>query len=147
MIFKTVSCGKRQTYNCHSSLQQNIWPYSWSFHILFFSHKTGSWALPLAGALICLTTKHFSCNKIFVWIPPQCECHSNWNILFKIISKMNRGDTLSHSCLKVHARVPIALITFFDPLVLRINCLFIRELLNVLFLNPESSILKPWILI
>ena len=51
--------------------------------------------------------------------------------------------TLSHSCLKVHAGVPIALIIFLDPLVLRINCLVIRELLTVLFLNPESSILKP----
>ena len=52
-------------------------------------------------------------------------------------------DTLSHSCLKVHGGVPIALIIFLDPLVLRINCLVIRELLTVLFLNPESSILKP----
>ena len=51
--------------------------------------------------------------------------------------------TLSHSCLKVHAGVPIALIISFVPLVLRINCLVIRELLTVLFLNPESSILKP----
>ena len=52
-------------------------------------------------------------------------------------------NKLSHSCLKVHAGVPIALIIFLDPLVLRINCLVIRQLLTVLFLNPESSILKP----
>ena len=51
--------------------------------------------------------------------------------------------TLSHSCLKVHASVPIVFISFSDPLVLRINCLVIRELLNTLFLNPESSILEP----
>ena len=51
--------------------------------------------------------------------------------------------TLSHSCLKVHAGVPLALFIFLDPLVLRINCLVIRELLTVLFLNPESSIINP----
>ena len=51
--------------------------------------------------------------------------------------------TLSQSCLKVHGGNPIALCIFVDPLVLRISCLVIRELLNALFLNPESSILKP----
>ena len=51
--------------------------------------------------------------------------------------------TLSQSCLKVHGGVPLALCISLDPLVLRVNCLVIRELLNVLFLNPESSILKP----
>ena len=56
---------------------------------------------------------------------------------------LGRVHTLSHSCLKVHAGVPIVLIIFLDPLVIRVNCLVIRELLTVLFLNPESSILKP----
>ena len=51
--------------------------------------------------------------------------------------------TLSHSCLKVHGGVPIVLCIFFDPLVLRINCLVSRQLFNALFLNHESSILKP----
>ena len=35
--------------------------------------------------------------------------------------------TLSQSCLKVHVGVPIELCIFSDPLVLRINCLDIRE--------------------
>ena len=37
------------------------------------------------------------------------------------------GCTLSQSCLKGHGGVPIALCIFLDPLVLRINCLVIRE--------------------
>ena len=42
----------------------------------------------------------------------------NWNVMH---------TTLSQSCLKVHGGVPIALCICLDPLVLRINCLVIRE--------------------
>ena len=38
VIFWTVSRGQRQTYNCHSSFQKNILPYSTSSHLSFF-HK------------------------------------------------------------------------------------------------------------
>ena len=44
-----------------------------------------------------------------------------------------------HICIAVHAGVRIELIIFLDPLVLRINCLVIRELLNILFLNPDPG--------
>ena len=54
------------------------------------------------------------------------------------LRQSGQSNTLSYSCLKVHAGVPIALIILLDPLVLRINCLVIRELLN-----PESWILNP----
>ena len=37
VIFRTVSGGQRQTYNCHSSFQKNIWPYSTSSHNSIFS--------------------------------------------------------------------------------------------------------------
>ena len=57
-------------------------------------------------------------------------------------NELGNLSTLSHGCLKVHGGVPMVLCIFLDPLLLRINCLVIRELLNALFLNPESSILK-----
>ena len=79
VIFQTVSGGQRQTYNCHSSLKKNIWPYSTSSHLSFF-HKSGSSTLTLAGALICFITKPFSYTKISVCISPICGCNSNWNI-------------------------------------------------------------------
>jgi hypothetical protein len=85
-------------------------------------------------------------NKIFATRSSTlCDCPSFkpfW-ILVYYRHKNNVGCTLFHSCLKVDAGVPIAVIIFLDPLVVRINCLVIRELLTVLFLNPESSILKP----
>ena len=45
--------------------------------------------------------------------------------------------TLYHSCLKVHGGVLIELCIFWDPLVLRINCLVIIAWLIALLLNPE----------
>ena len=34
---------------------------------------------------------------------------------------------LYHSCLKVHGGVPIEVCIFWDPLVIRINCMVIRD--------------------
>ena len=39
VIFRTVSRGLRQTYNCHSSFQKNIGPYSTSSHIHFVTNQ------------------------------------------------------------------------------------------------------------
>ena len=91
MIFRNVSRGQRQTYNCHSSFQQNIWPYSWLSRIQFFP-KSGSSALTLAGALICFITPPFPYTKSSVRISPICGCNSNWNVLFKIIRKRDKGE-------------------------------------------------------
>ena len=79
VIFWTVSRGQRQTYNCHSSFQKNIWPYSTSSHLSFF-HKSGNSTLTLAGALICFITPPFSYTKISVRISPIGGYNSNWNI-------------------------------------------------------------------
>ena len=35
--------------------------------------------------------------------------------------------TSYHSCLKVHGGVPIEVCIFWDPLVIRINCMVIRD--------------------
>ena len=71
VIFWTVSWTQRQTYNCFSSFQQNILPYSWSSCIQFF-HKSGSSALTLAETSICFITPPFSYTKNFVRIAHIC---------------------------------------------------------------------------
>ena len=73
---------------------------------------------------------------------------SNWGrIQFPIHWCILKVCTLYYSCLMVHGGVPIVLCFFWDPLVLRINGLVIRDWFIALFLNPEYSILMPWILI
>ena len=59
VIFRTMSLAQRQTYNCHSNFQKNIWLYSTSSHIYFY-HKSGNSNLTLAGDLMCFMTPPFS---------------------------------------------------------------------------------------
>ena len=65
-------------------------------------------------------------GPVFVVYPMMKLVNVIFFFSFFFIEKQ-ASATLSHSCLKVHGGVPIALNIFLDPLVLRINCLVIRE--------------------
>ena len=101
----------------------------------------GSWrlnkcyCLPNKDILFVVSTGHQTCFPFLNLLPLCCVQVKHitsplarpLNTVCGMSSTQTIAFTLCHSWLKVHGGVPIVLCVFWDPLVLRINCLGIRD--------------------